>query len=80
MEPDPSDEVGRGALIRLSPGPTVEVVDAIGEGSRSLTMADFVYDRQVLHHAKDLNGMVADSPASSSPVACSLTSPGSHGR
>ena len=61
LEPDPSDEVGRGALMRLEPSPIVEVVGAVGEGiPLPGDIADVVYCRQVLHHATDLESMVAE--------------------
>lgn len=61
VEPDGSDEVGRGAIARLGLGPRVTVVDAFGE---RLPMADgtvdIVYARQVLHHAEDLMGLIQE--------------------
>ena len=59
VEPDPSDEIGRGAMARA--GLACEIVDAQGErlpfpdGS-----FDIVYCRQVLHHAADLDRLVAE--------------------
>jgi SAM-dependent methyltransferase len=59
IEPDPSDEVGRGALIRG--GVDAEVIDSVGEDlSLASTSVDIVYLRQVLHHASDLDGLVAE--------------------
>lgn len=59
VEPDPSEEVGRGAMARA--GLAVEVVDAWGE---SLPIqngsVDIAYCRQVLHHAADLPQLVAE--------------------
>lgn len=61
VEPDPSDEVGRGALMRLEPPPVVEVIGAVGEGiPLPDAIADVVYCRQVLHHATDLDAMVGE--------------------
>ena len=61
LEPDPSDEVGRGALGRLDPGGRVEMIDSFGE---EIPLADaevdIVYARQVLHHAADLKGLVRE--------------------
>lgn len=62
VEPDTSSEVGRGALARLTSGQPVEIVDAMGEklplkdGS-----VDIVYARQVLHHATDLEKVLAEA-------------------
>lgn len=55
VEPDPSDEVGRGAMLRLPQDLPIELVDALGE-SIPLPDAsvDVVYTRQVLHHIQDL--------------------------
>lgn len=59
IEPDDSDEVGRGAMHRA--GLDVEIVDAVGE---SLPIpsdsVDVVYARQVLHHAQDLDRLVSE--------------------
>jgi SAM-dependent methyltransferase len=59
IEPDDSDEVGRGAMRRA--GIDVEIVDAVGE---SLPIpsdtVDVVYARQVLHHAQDLTQLVSE--------------------
>jgi SAM-dependent methyltransferase len=61
LEPDSSDEVGRGAIGRLDPSRRIEVIDAWGEEiplpDRSL---DIVYARQLLHHAGDLKQLVAE--------------------
>ena len=59
IEPDGSDEVGRGAMRRA--GLDIEIVDAVGE---SLPIAsdtvDIVYARQVLHHVQDLDRLVSE--------------------
>jgi SAM-dependent methyltransferase len=61
VEPDPSDEVGRGAMSRLGLGPEVEVIGGVGEQLPLKDgVADVVYCRQVLHHASDLESMVAE--------------------
>jgi SAM-dependent methyltransferase len=63
VEPDPSDEVGRGAIERLTAATSVpiEIVDGWGE---ALPIADasvdVVYSRQVLHHAAELDRFVAE--------------------
>lgn len=55
VEPDPSDEVGRGAMARLPQDLPIELIDAIGEGiPLPDASADIVYTRQVLHHIQDL--------------------------
>jgi len=55
VDPDPSDEVGRGAMARLARENEFEIVDGFGE---TIPLADasmdIVYCRQVLHHAQDL--------------------------
>jgi SAM-dependent methyltransferase len=55
VDPDSSDEVGRGAMARLAGRGEFEIVDGFGEkiplGDASM---DIVYCRQVLHHAQDL--------------------------
>jgi SAM-dependent methyltransferase len=61
IEPDPSDEVGRGAMVRLEPLTNVEMIDAVGEGIPLPNgTADIVYCRQVLHHATDLASMLVE--------------------
>jgi len=61
VEPDPSEEVGLGAIRRQSAPPSVEIVGAFGEGIPLPDgCADIAYCRQVLHHADDLDGMVAE--------------------
>jgi SAM-dependent methyltransferase len=61
VEPDASDEVGRGAIARLDPGGRIEVLEGFGEeipvpdGS-----VDVLYARQVLHHALDLPQLAAE--------------------
>lgn len=61
LEPDPSDEVGRGAIRRLGPPEGLEIVDGWGEqidlGDGSV---DIVYCRQALHHARDLPLMIRE--------------------
>ncbi|BET69683.1 hypothetical protein ASA1KI_46010 [Opitutales bacterium ASA1] len=61
VEPDPSAEVGRGALARVCEGRAVRIVDAFGE---SLPLpdhcADIVYARQVLHHTTDLEQTIRE--------------------
>lgn len=57
VEPDESEEVGRGAMAQA--GLDLEVIAAYGEAlpvpSHSI---DIVYARQVLHHAQDLDALV----------------------
>ena len=63
VEPDPSPSVGRGAIAAalLKENLQAEIVDAFGENlpfdSHSF---DVVYVRQGLHHAQNLNAMLAE--------------------
>ena len=61
VEPDPSDEVGRGAILRWCQNSPVELVDAFAE---NLPLADasidIFYGRQVLHHIHDLAGAMRE--------------------
>lgn len=61
VDPDPSDEIGRGAMRKLAPHGEFEIVDAVGE---SIPLPDdsmdLVYCRQVLHHARDLPGVLRE--------------------
>ena len=60
LEPDPSDEVGRGAMARLRER-RFETIDGVGE-SLPLPDAsiDIVYCRQMLHHAQDLDQVLRE--------------------
>jgi SAM-dependent methyltransferase len=49
LEPDLSREVGCGALLRLRPGLPIEIFSV-----------DLVYARQVLHHTRDLPGVLRE--------------------
>jgi SAM-dependent methyltransferase len=61
VEPDPSEEVGRGAMDRLDPDRRIEVIDAFGENLPLMSeSADIVYARQVLHHAEDLDALLRE--------------------
>ncbi|MGI9091089.1 MAG: class I SAM-dependent methyltransferase [Gemmatimonadaceae bacterium] len=61
LEPDPSDEVGQGAIRRLAVDLPIQILEAEGEaiplpdGS-----VDIVYSRQVLHHIRDLPRAMAE--------------------
>jgi SAM-dependent methyltransferase len=61
LEPDPSPVVGQGAIRALGRADVIEIVSAWGE---RLPFADgefdVVYARQVLHHARDLDALVAE--------------------
>jgi SAM-dependent methyltransferase len=61
VEPDPSDEVGQGAIHRLVQGLPITVVCGYGE---KIPLADasveVVYARQVLHHTRDLNAVMRE--------------------
>jgi SAM-dependent methyltransferase len=58
VEPDPSDEVGRGAIERIRAGcesGDIAIVDAYGDRIPLPDgTADLIYGRQVLHHVQDL--------------------------
>lgn len=61
LEPDPSDEVGRGAIGRLDHDGRIEILDAFGEEiPLPDESVDIVYARQLLHHARDLTGLVTE--------------------
>jgi SAM-dependent methyltransferase len=61
LEPDPSDEVGQGAIHRLAREWPIEIIPSYGEeipvddGS-----VDVVYARQVLHHTRDLGAVLRE--------------------
>ncbi len=61
LEPDPSHEVGQGAIRRLASALQLDVVSSYAE---HLPLAsgsvDIVYARQVLHHTRDLDAAVAE--------------------
>ena len=55
LEPDPSDEVGRGAMSRLPSLDGIIIVDGQGEAvALPDESVDIAYCRQVLHHVSDL--------------------------
>ena len=55
IEPDPSEEVGQGAMRRLSGSDRLRIVAAYGESiPLDDESVDVVYARQVLHHTRDL--------------------------
>ena len=61
VEPDPSNEVGQGAIRRLSGARSIEIVSAYAEQlPLADACADIVYARQVLHHTRDLPRAVAE--------------------
>lgn len=61
LEPDPSDEIGRGAIRCLSENLPVEPVDAFGENiPLADNEVDLVYARQVLHHTSDLTRVLRE--------------------
>jgi ubiquinone/menaquinone biosynthesis C-methylase UbiE len=56
LEPDPSAEVGTGAIRRISDGLPILLVNGVGEAIPLLSNTlDIVYARQVLHHTHDLS-------------------------
>ena len=55
LEPDPSREVGRGAMAPLAADAGFEIIAGVGEGlPLPDASVDIVFCRQVLHHASDL--------------------------
>lgn len=55
VEPDPSNEVGRGAIQRLGAGLPIEIIDAFADRLPVPDSSiDIFYCRQVLHHISDL--------------------------
>jgi SAM-dependent methyltransferase len=62
VDPDPSDEVGRGAMARLAEGGEFEIMDGVGEAlPLPDASVDVVYCRQVLHHSTNLARVLAES-------------------
>lgn len=61
LEPDPSDEIGRGAIRCLTEGMPIELTDGYGE---EIPLpdgeVDVVYTRQVLHHTSDLPQVLSE--------------------
>ena len=61
LEPDPSDEVGQGAIRRLGCALSIDIVSAYAEQIPIASGAvDVVYARQVLHHTRNLEAAVAE--------------------
>ncbi|MHB1132147.1 MAG: class I SAM-dependent methyltransferase [Chloroflexota bacterium] len=55
LEPDPSHEIGRGAISAICAGLPVEVIEGVGERiPLEAGTVDIVYARQTLHHCDDL--------------------------
>ena len=61
LEPDPSNEIGRGAIERLCASTVVRVLDAFGEQiPLAGEQVDVVYARQALHHTRDLHAVLLE--------------------
>lgn len=61
LEPDPSHEVGQGAIRRLAGTRDVDIVSSYAEHlPLASDSVDIVYARQVLHHTRDLDAAVAE--------------------
>ncbi len=61
LEPDASRELGRGALYQIPKERRVSVIEGAGEDiPLPNNSVDAVYARQVLHHARDLRGMMRE--------------------
>jgi SAM-dependent methyltransferase len=61
LEPDSSDEIGRGAISSISDGLPIRILDGVGELiSLEDESVDIVYGRQVFHHAADLVAMASE--------------------
>ena len=62
LEPDGSSEVGYGAIRRIPPGEKIAIVGGVGEQIPIKDgELDLVYVRQVLHHVRDLDGVLKES-------------------
>ncbi|CAN5150674.1 hypothetical protein BH24GEM2_BH24GEM2_08650 [soil metagenome] len=64
VEPDPSEVVGRGALLELArrSGLEIRCLDGVGEQlPPEVDEVDLIYTRQVLHHASDLRQMAREA-------------------
>jgi SAM-dependent methyltransferase len=61
LEPDPSNEIGSGAIRRLTAELPVRLIDAYGEEiPLPEEEVDLVYTRQVLHHTSDLQRVLQE--------------------
>lgn len=61
LEPDPSEEVGQGAIRRLAGSLNVDIVSSYAERIPLASgSVDIVYARQVLHHTRNLDAAVAE--------------------
>lgn len=61
LEPDPSSEVGYGAIRRIPASENISIVVAVGERIPIRDGAlDMVYVRQVLHHVRDLDRVLTE--------------------
>jgi len=61
IEPDPSPEIGRGAIERICAHLPLEARNGVGEEiPLDGESADLVYARQVLHHTSDLNKTLSE--------------------
>jgi SAM-dependent methyltransferase len=61
LEPDPSNEIGRGAIRHLNAELPVRLVGALGENiPLPDAEVDIVYVRQVLHHSRDLSRLIGE--------------------
>lgn len=68
LEPDPSEVVGQGAIRRLARGLPLTIATGFGEALPFPDgRFDVVYARQVLHHARDLDGLVAECARVTAP-------------
>jgi ubiquinone/menaquinone biosynthesis C-methylase UbiE len=62
IEPDPSDEVGQGAMQRLPHPLSIDIVSAFADHlPLENNSVDIVFVRQVLHHLPDLNAAMLET-------------------
>lgn len=73
IEPDPSPEIGRGAIERICVDLPIETRHGFGEEiPLADASVDLVYARQVLHHTRDLNETLRECARILHPGGCFL--------
>jgi SAM-dependent methyltransferase len=62
VEPDPSTELGQGAIRRLAGAMPIQIIEAYGEAlPLASDSVDVVFARQVLHHTRDLSAFMREA-------------------